>query len=92
MSILWKEIPESLYTAIFQGLSGDLTVFGAYTNLENSSRFDAGIMTEWGLRDTDFPLIKIERKPESQSDVGEVYNWPAKFYIASIKESGEVVG
>lgn len=79
---MWIVISKKLYRAIYDELKEKLVVFGAYTNLENTSRFDAGILTEWGFQKADEPLIRCVSAPESQTDIPEdSRKWNHKYYI-----------
>ena len=79
---MWIEISKELYCKIIEELKEQLTVFGSCTSMENSSLFDAKIMTEWGFKDAENPLIKSVFIPESQVDVPKnISLWNKKYYI-----------
>ena len=78
----WIEIPQQLYFDIYNILEDKLTVFGAVTRLENCSAYDAKIITDWGLRDIDVPLIRSHHEPESQVNIPKSSaDWQHKYYI-----------
>ena len=78
----WVEIPQKLYAEIYNQFEDDLQVFGSCTHLENCSIYDAKILTEWGFRDADRPLIRSVHKPESQVNIPEnSMDWEHKYYI-----------
>ena len=66
---MWLEISEKLYRSIYMNLKEHFTVFGSCTNLANGSIMDAKIVTEWGFRESDNPLIRSYGTPESQIDI-----------------------
>ena len=77
----WIPIEEELYFTIFHKYDKELAVFGACTHLENDSRFNAHILTEWGFRWSEHPLIKRDLKPDSQVLPGKHTDWPVKFFL-----------
>lgn len=78
----WIEIPQDVYFALYQRLEGHFAVFGTCTHLENCSAYDARVMTEWGFKNADMPLIKSEAAPKSQMNIPkDLAEWPHKYYI-----------
>jgi hypothetical protein len=78
---MWHEITKELYSEIYNKHEKDFTVFGSFTNMENNSRFDARILTEWGFKWAKNPCIKYVTEPKSQEFPGEIKDWPIKYYI-----------
>ncbi len=58
----WHEISKETYRAIYTELLDQLHVFATITNLGAPVMPDLPkmILTEWGFKDVDFPLIKSE--------------------------------
>ena len=91
MSMKWIEITSEVYFGLYDRYQANFSVFGAYTNLENNSRFNAGVLTEWGFAEDEEPLIKCVGKPESQVNVGCMTDWPKKYYLNVLTNDGIVV-
>ena len=79
---MWIEIPEETYRTLFLILKERLTVFGACTNLANTSICDAKIVTEWGFEGSGNPLVRSYGEPESQMFIPkDTSEWNWRFYI-----------
>ena len=80
--MVWVEIPQELYFAIYNHCEKDFAVFGTCTRLENCSAWDAKVLTEWGFEGAKTPLIRSVAQPESQVNIPEnLLDWPHKYYI-----------
>lgn len=75
----WIETTKEAYSAISMHHRDELTVFGSFSNPEESSRFGKPeMMTEWGFKNSDFPIIKSVATKESDDQK----EWDWKFYVA----------
>ena len=61
MSARWVETTPEVYAAIYRQHIGDLTVFGSFTDVGDYSG-EPRIMTEWGFKSADHPIIKSDRR------------------------------
>lgn len=64
----WHEISKETYWAIYTELAEKFSVFATITNLggSNMSYPSKMILTEWGFKGEDFPLIKSEITDEGK--------------------------
>lgn len=76
--VKWVETTREVYAAIFRQHIGQLTAFGTISNSEDGYYGERHMMTEWGFKGADYPLIKHEER-----------GTPAlhRYFIASVKES-----
>ena len=60
----WKFIPKQIYSSIYAHFRENLTVMGTITDMEGTLPGSGGkvhLMTEWGFKDADYPLLKYEK-------------------------------
>jgi hypothetical protein len=76
--VTWIKTSQECYRSIYREHIGMLTVHGTITRPESDFYGERHMMTEWGLRGADAPLIKHEER------AGE-----HEFFIACVKESDE---
>jgi len=80
---MWIETSAEVYAVIFAKHRKDLSPFSSFTDTTgNDYLFSTGrpeIMTEWGFKDSEFPLLKIVQWKENESDK----DWNADFFIFS---------
>lgn len=63
----WIPTDKHVYGAIYREHRKDLTVFGTFSNPEPSYlQNQPEMLTEWGVKDADFPLIKSVIKWEHE--------------------------
>ena len=78
---MWKETTPEVYAVIRAIHHKDLGVFGTYTDPDGRSyEWSSGhpeIMTEWGFRNAENPLIKIIQKKEHESDK----EWQCEYFL-----------
>lgn len=74
--VTWVKTTRECYAAIYREHIGQLTVHGTITRPERDHYGERHIMTEWGLRGADAPLIKHEERDGEHS-----------FYLACVKEN-----
>jgi len=77
----WIEISSVAYGEIYNRYIDKFTVFGTFTNLENNSRFSARVLTEWGFKGAEEPLIKCVKEPQSQAEPEPYSLWEGKHYL-----------
>lgn len=60
----WVQTTRAVYSAIFSEHNQQLAVFGTITNLvePGEDRYGHRLMTEWGFRDAEIPLLKIDER------------------------------
>lgn len=59
----WLEIPLAAYSELFKSFGEGGKVFGAITDI-GGQYGDPCIMTEWGPKNADYPLVKHELNPK----------------------------
>ena len=65
----WIRTEHAVYAAIYAVHHKDLTVYATHTCSEGGCEFhsESHVMTEWGFKDADGPLIRSEgRGPENR--------------------------
>jgi hypothetical protein len=75
MSVRWIETTRAVYSTVYEYHNEELKVFGSYTYCEPGRE---EMLTEWGFKDADYPLLKSERHGDE---------W--RFWIAGILEDEE---
>ena len=80
VKVVWVPTDKHVYGAIYREHAKDLTVFASHTCI-GGCMFDSEprILTEWGFKDADTPLIKSECIGDRSQDNGR---W--SFWIASV--------
>jgi len=73
MEFRWKEISRAAYAALNINVETGWKTFGSVTDIYGEFGTPL-IMTEWGIKDADFPMVKMEVNPKDLST--------AKFFIA----------
>lgn len=66
MKVRWVKTSREVYAAIYSEYRGEMQVHGTCTRLENSSIGDRLILTEWGLKGADAPIIRHEERGEEK--------------------------
>lgn len=78
---MWIETSNEVYAVVFVRHKRDLTVHASFTDVDgNGLPFSSGkpeILTEWGFKNAETPLLKIV---ETKDDKDQK-EWDAKFYI-----------
>ena len=78
---MWKETSNEVYAVIFAKHRKDLVVHSSYTDMTGNgyewSNGHPDVVTEWGYRASEIPLIKIRQTKEHESDK----EWNNEFYI-----------
>jgi len=78
---MWKETSQEVYAVIFARHKKDLSPHSSFTDMTGTGyHFSTGrpeIMTEWGFRDSETPLLKILQTKESE----EEKEWNNQFFI-----------
>jgi len=78
---MWLETSAEVYAVIFARHKKDLSPHSSFTDMDgNGYHYSSGkpeIMTEWGFRDSDSPLLKIVQSKENK----EQKEWDAQFFI-----------
>ncbi len=65
--VKWIRTTPEAYRAIYVSHRDQLQVFGSFTNCHNNSQFgEHHIMTEWGFKDADAPLIKYDERGDGE--------------------------
>ena len=78
MNVRWMQTSAEVYAVIYARHREQMTVHGTCTRLENSSLGDRLILTEWGLKGADAPLIKYEERGEEKE---------VRYFIACVLET-----
>lgn len=75
--VTWIETTREVYAAIYREHIGQLSVFGTISRPDDSWEGERHMMTEWGFKGADAPLIKHDER-----------GTPAvhQYFIASVKE------
>jgi len=86
---MWIETSAEVYSVIFARHKKQLSPHSSFTDMTGSGyQFSTGrpeMMTKWGFRDADFPLLKIVQTKENESQK----EWDIKFYIFSPQSGKE---
>ena len=88
MDISWVPTDKHVYGAIYREHSEHLSVFASCTAPEGNPRLGITLpymLTAWGFKDADAPLIRSIATKKSFEQ--EEYDY--KYYIAVVKESPE---
>lgn len=79
---MWTTTSAEVYAVIMAKHGKEMTVHSSYSDpTGNRNHFSTGMpemITEWGFKNADFPLIKIESKKEHE----EIKEWNNTYYIA----------
>ena len=86
-SRMWIKTDKHVYGAIYREHGNDFQVFGAFTNMQPSElSYQPEIMTEWGFKNANRPMIKLVTKWEhGKRETTET----VEFYIYCAKETEE---
>ena len=60
--VIWIETTREVYAAIYKQHFPEFGVFGTFTRPEDDWYGERHILTEWGFKKADFPLIKHEER------------------------------
>jgi hypothetical protein len=78
---MWIETSAEVYAVIFAKHKKQLGPHASFTDMDgNGWHFSSGkpeIMTEWGFKDAEYPLLKIVQTKEDRHQE----EWDSKFYI-----------
>lgn len=77
---MWIETSNEVYAVIFAKHKKELAPHSSYTDIDGVQELSFGrpaIITEWGFRNSENPLLKIVQTKESQSQ----QEWDFEFYI-----------
>ena len=85
MRVIWIKTTWEVYGAIYKHHTGDLVVFSSFTNPYGDFEGGGGrpeIYTEWGFRNSDYPLIRSigTKEDKCQKD----FEW--EYFIAATKK------
>jgi len=85
-NVIWKKTDKHVYATIYREHCKELFVFSSFSDPSGWSPIGNGrprMITEWGFKDSDFPLIKSigTKKDEDQSE----YDY--QYFIAVILEN-----
>lgn len=77
----WIKTNEYVYNTIWLAHNKEFTVFGAFTCVEGGSPLSENphMMTEWGFKDSEFPLMKNEQRKESRDQK----QWDIEYFLAA---------
>jgi len=80
---MWIETSNEVYAVIFAKHRKDLQVFSSFTDMTGYGyEFSTGkpeVLTEWGFKNSETPLLKIRQTKEYESAT----EWNAEFFINS---------
>jgi hypothetical protein len=80
---MWLETSAEVYAVIFARHKKDFSVHSSFTDVDGDGHtFSTGrpeILTEWGFRNSETPLLKIVQTKESKAQK----EWDAFFFIYS---------
>ena len=74
--VTWVETTREVYAAIYRQHIWQLGVFGTISRYQDDWHGERHVMTEWGFKGADFPLIKHDERGAP----GE-----HRYYLASVK-------
>jgi hypothetical protein len=74
----WIETDKHVYGAIYREHCKDLQPFGTISDLSGAYGRPL-MMTEWGFKNADFPIMKIEQFKDKEE---------TKFYLCCVKKDG----
>lgn len=77
-NVTWVETTREVYAAIYRQHIGQLTVFGTISNPEDGYYGERHMMTEWGFKTADHPLIKHDERGTPAEH---------RYFISSVKET-----
>ena len=86
--ITWKQTDKHVYGAIYREHRLDMSVFGSCTCPEGDPRLGFNlpyILTEWGFKDADEPIIKVIVTKQSL----EQKEYDYEYFIAIYKQEDE---
>lgn len=61
-NVKWVETTREVYAAIYKEHFPAFGVFGTFSRPEDDWYGERQMMTEWGFKDADYPLIKHEER------------------------------
>jgi hypothetical protein len=83
---MWKETSAEVYYVIHAKHKKDLSVHSSFSDTTgNGFNFSTGIpemITEWGFKDSDVPLLKVRQTKVNEYDK----EWNCEFFIYLHKE------
>ena len=78
---MWKETSAEVYAVIFAKHRKDFSVHSSFTDITgNGYEFSTGrpeLLTEWGFRESNIPLLKLRQSKEFESDK----EWNIEYFI-----------
>lgn len=78
---MWKETSNEVYAVIFAKHKTDLSPHSSFTDMTGTGyEFSSGhpeVITEWGFRNSEIPLLKIRQTKENELDK----EWNVEFFI-----------
>lgn len=78
---MWVETSKEVYAVIMAKHRKDMCVHSSFTDSTgNGYEFSSGkptIHTEWGFKDSDYPLLRVEDEKENEQQK----DWETKFFI-----------
>ena len=81
---MWVETSNEVYAVIFAKHRSQLVPHSSFTDMTGSGyHFSTGhpeVITEWGFKDAENPLLKIRQTKEKESDK----DWNVEVFINSI--------
>lgn len=88
LDVTWIKTDKHVYGAIYREHCESLAVFGTCTAPEGDQLLGISLpfmLTEWGFRGSDAPIIKSEARKDSMDQ--KEYDY--EYFIASVKEDTE---
>lgn len=77
MTVRWIETTREVYSAIYVQHFADFGVFGTISH-DDHPDYGYHMMTEWGFKGADFPIIKIDRRDRE--------NKATRYFIAAVNK------
>ena len=78
---MWKETSAEVYAVIWARHRKDLSAFASFTDMSGQGyEFSTGhpeVLTEWGFKDSESPILKIVQRKEYESDK----EWNVEYFI-----------
>lgn len=65
--ITWVPITDDLYKSILNHFHSDFSAFGVVTDMDEQWYGKPYVITEWGFKDADVPMVKYVRKGDVES-------------------------
>ena len=78
---MWKETSAEVYAVIWARHRKELSAFASFTDMSGQGyEFSTGkpeVLTEWGFKDSESPILKIVQRKECESDK----EWENEYFI-----------